>query len=228
MKPYLFFFVSLLFLLGMVSIPILVVAIQGFKTRKPFLISMGWFGPILIAISIPLFLVVIIYGFYITRLPPSLSTSLSALLLSVCSLVIVVFNVLLICFNPMKGYMAFGATYAQFRAALQATLERLQLPYEMLVSVKQSKTILSKQSCVRLTSVEANLEVSTRMGILNLEIDQKRCYPLLTKISDGMNQYFNTSSLRPSMIPFAFYLLTALGVLAALMASATVLFPKIL
>lgn len=78
---------------------------------------------------------------------------------------------------------------------------------------------------IHLSIVEADLQVSTALGVIRLDVKQKRHYPLLTEISDAMNKYLHTSSVRPSMIPFAFYLFVAVGVLAAVIASGTLLFP---
>ena len=224
MKPYLFSFVLLLFLLGIVAVPILVVAIRGFKTRRPFLISMGWFGPALLAICIPLLFAAVIYCFYITScFPPGLSTSQSSLPLSVCSLVIAVCSLLIVW---MKGYTAFGATYAPFREALIVTLEELQLSYEEPFSIRRPTSFLSKRH-IKLTSVETDVQISVWIGAVHIAVKQDEHYPLLTEISDGMNQYFHAASVRPSMIPFALYLLAAVGILTAVVASGISLYPRI-
>lgn len=77
---------------------------------------------------------------------------------------------------------------------------------------------------IHLSIVEIDLQVSTALGVIRLDAKQKQHYPLLTEISDAMNKCLHTSSVRPSMIPFAFYLFVAVGVLAAVIASGTLLF----
>ena len=126
----------------------------------------------------------------------------------------------------MKGYTAFGATYAPFREVLIATLEELQLSYEEPFSIRRPTSLLSKRH-IKLTSVEADLQISMWIGAVHFAVKQDEHYPLLTEISNGMNRYFHTSSVRPSMIPFAFHLLAAVGVITAVIASGALLFPRI-
>ena len=125
----------------------------------------------------------------------------------------------------MKGYAAFGTPYAQFRDALMATLKELELSYEEPLSKRRSTSLLSKRH-IKLTSVEADLQISIWLGAVHIAVKQAKQNPLLTEISSRMNRCFDVSSLRPSLIPYTFYLLAALGVLAAVIASAALLFPR--
>ena len=221
---YIFYIkVSLLITIAVAAAPFLVVGIRGFKTQRPFLISLRWVSRAVLVFSVSLFLAAVIFCFSVFSSPPSLSTSLSALVFSVCSLPITVCSLLSVW---MKGYTAFGATYAPFREALIATLEELQLSYEEPFSIRRPTSLLSKRH-IKLTSVEADLQISMWIGAVHFAVKQDEHYPLLTEISNGMNRYFHTSSVRPSMIPFAFHLLAAVGVITAVIASGALLFPRI-
>ena len=118
------------------------------------------------------------------------------------------------------GYVAFGVAYTPFRKVLMETLDKLQLPYEELFSVGTWRPALSNRRHIHLSSIEADLLMSTALGVICIDVKQKQHYPLLTEISNAMNKHFYTSSVRPSMIPFAFYLLMAVGVFTAVMAIA--------
>ena len=221
-----FFYIKLLSLItiAVIAVPFLVVAIRGFKTRRPFLFSLRWVSLTILVWAVSLMLTAVIVFFSVTSSSPSFSMISSALLLSVCATLVGVCSVLIGC---MKGYAAFGTPYAQFREALMATLEELELSYEEPLSKRRPTSLLSKRH-IKLTSIEADLQISTWLGAVHIAVKQAKKYPLLTEISSRMNRRFDVSSLRPSLIPYAFYLLAALGVLTAAMASVTVLFPKIL
>ena len=222
---YIFYIkVSLLITIAVVAAPFLVVGIRGFKTQRPFLISLRWVSRAVLVFSVSLFLAAVIFCFSVFSSPPSLSTSLSALVFSVCSLPITVCSLLSVW---MKGYTAFGATYAPFREALIVTLEELQLSYEEPFSIRRPTSFLSKRH-IKLTSVETDVQISVWIGAVHIAVKQDEHYPLLTEISDGMNQYFHAASVRPSMIPFALYLLAAVGILTAVVASGISLYPRII
>ena len=218
-----FFYIKVLSLItiAVIAVPFLVVGIRGFKTRRPFLISLRWVSLTILVCAVSLMLTAAIVFFFVLSSSPSLHTSLSALVLSACALPISVCSILIGC---LKGYAAFGAPYARFREALIATLEELELSYEEPHSKRRSTSLLSKRH-IKLTSVEADLQISMWPGAVHIGVKQTKKYPLLTEISNGMNRYFHLSSVRPNMIPFAFYLLAALGVLAVAMSSGAVLFP---
>ncbi len=220
------FYIKVLFsiTLGMMTIPFLVIGIRGIKTQRPFLVSSVWPVAMILVVFIPLLLFPLLFMFS----QPIPLTSLSLLLLSACSLLTAVCSLLIVIVcDTMKGYMAFGVTYTPFHEGLLATLEELQLPYEEPSSLRRLRSVGSKR-LIRLTSVEADLQVSMWMGTVHLKVKQNQHYSLLKEIANAMNQYFRTSSLGTNMIPFAFYLLTAVGVFTVVLTIGVLFFPSIL
>ena len=187
--------VSLLITIAVIAVPFLVVGIRGFKTQRPFLISLRWVSRTALVFSVSLFLAAVILCFPLFNSPPSLSRSLPALLLSACGLLISVCSHLIVW---MKGYTAFGATYAPFREALIVTLEELQLSYEEPFSIRRPTSFLSKRH-IKLTSVETDVQISVWIGATHIAVKQSKHYPLLTEISDAMNRYFHALSVRPQV-----------------------------
>ena len=206
-------YIRILFLVtfGMIAVPFLVVGVRGFKIRRPFLISSKWpfVGVILFLISLILMFVVFLP--FSTVSHPLFLTSFASLAISASVFSMMVYKI---------GYVAFGVAYTPFRKVLMETLDKLQLPYEELFSVGTWRPALSNRRHIHLSSIEADLLMSTALGVICIDVKQKQHYPLLTEISNAMNKHFYTSSVRPSMIPFAFYLLMAVGVFTAVMAIA--------
>ena len=198
------FYIKVLFsiMLGMMAIPFLVAGLRGLKTQRTFLISSRWPLSMMLVFCIPLPLLPFLFLFS----QPITLTSLSPLLLSAYGLLMTVCILLIVCYT-MKGYMALGVTYTPLCEGLLATLEKLQLPYEESLSLRRLRPVLPKR-LIRLTSVEADLQVSMWMGTVHLKVKQNQHYPLLTEIANAMNGYFCTSSVCTNMIPFAFYLIT--------------------
>ena len=98
------------------------------------------------------------------------------------------------CFT-LKGYVACGVTDTSFREALLAALEKLQLPYE------------EKLSAIRLTSVEADLQVSVQswVGVGVIKMKQREHRSLLTEIVTEMNVHFRVSSAPINLLSCIFY-----------------------
>ena len=196
-------------ILGLMAIPFLVVGLWGLKVQRPFLISSR--GPSSMALVASISVILPLFVLLFSRPMPPLS--ILSLLLSACSLLMSVGS-LLIAYNTMKGYMAFGITYTPFCKGLLATLEKLQLPYEELrwsyevgepLSLRRFRSVRPKR-LIRLTSAKADLQVYMLMGAAHIKVKQNQHYPLLTEITNAMNQYLGTSSVRTNIIPFVFYL----------------------
>ena len=83
----------------------------------------------------------------------------------------------------LKGYVAYGIINTSFREVLLTTLEKLQLPYEITLFT------------IRLTSVEADLQVSTQSGMgVQIKVKQRQHHSQLAGIVDAMNEHFQISS----------------------------------
>ena len=94
----------------------------------------------------------------------------------------------------MRGYSAYVVTDMSFREALVEALQKLQLPYEESLSL------------IRLTSIEADLQVSVQgwMGMGLIKVKQRAHRSVLREIVDAMNEHFRTSSVSTNMIPCVF------------------------
>jgi hypothetical protein len=108
-----------------------------------------------------------------------------------------IFTVVLVmmCF-ALRGYVAYAVTDTSFRDALLASLQKLDLPYEETLST------------IRLTSVEADLQVSVQswIGSGQIKVKQREHSSLLKKIADAMNEYFRISSVPTNLTSCIFYL----------------------
>ena len=97
----------------------------------------------------------------------------------------------------LKGYSAFGVSDITFREALITILEKLQLSHEETLS------------SIRLTSIEADLQVSIHswMGSGMIKIKQREHASLLTQIVSEMNTHFRMSATPSNLTPCIFYLI---------------------
>ena len=62
--------VSLLITIAVIAVPFLVVGIRGFKTQRPFLISLRWVSRTALVFSVSLFLAAVILCFPLFNSPP--------------------------------------------------------------------------------------------------------------------------------------------------------------
>jgi hypothetical protein len=115
------------------------------------------------------------------------------------------------CFT-LQGYITFGITDTSFREALLAALQELQLPYEEMLS------------SIRLTSIEADLQVSVQswVGSGVIKIKQRKHRSQLTEIVAAMNQYFRKSSVSVNLTTCIIYLV--MGILMAALGIGAVFF----
>jgi hypothetical protein len=99
-------------------------------------------------------------------------------------------------YYQLKGYTAYGVTDTSFREALLAALQKLEFSYEESLSV------------IRLTSVEADLQVSVQswMGTGIIKVKQRAHQPVLREVVNAMNEYFRISSVPTNVISCVFNL----------------------
>lgn len=167
-------------LTGIIGIFFLITGLKGLLTKRPFLISNAWMLVMMFVFFLPMGLssLTILDVSPITWVTPVLYT---ALLVMMC--------------YQLKGYVAFAVTDTSFREALVAALQRLELPYEESLSV------------IRLTSVEADLQVSIQswMGTGVIKTKHRAHRSVLKEVVDAMNEYFRTSSVSTNMVTCVFW-----------------------
>lgn len=169
-------------LFGMMAIFFLFIGLRGILTKRPFLISQRWFLSLMCAIFIPIILLQFSLPF-----PGDFSIMgwLQPLLFGII--------LLMMCYQ-MRGYMAYAVTDTSFREALVRALEKLQLPYEESLSL------------IRLTSIEADLQVSVQgwMGTGLIKVKQRAHRAALREIVKTMNEHFRMSVVSTNMISCVF------------------------
>ena len=121
---------------------------------------------------------------------------------------------ILMVWYSLRGYITYGVTDGSFREVLLAALEKLQLPYE------------ESFSAIRLTSIQADLQVSVQswIGTGIVKVKQRAHRSTLREIVNTMNEHFRTSSVSTNMIPCIFSIVT--GVFEVLFAIAMFFFFK--
>lgn len=177
---------------GIMAVFFLVIGLRGIITKRPFLLSNKWLLSVMFIIFIP----VIIPAFTFPSSVPFIIKWLNP----------VIFTVVLVmmCF-ALKGYCAFGVTDTSFRDALLASLQELNLPYEETLS------------SIRLTSIEADLQVSIQSWIGSgvIKIKQRDHRSQLTEIVTAMNEHFRRSSASMNLTTCIFYLIMGVLTVAA-------------
>ena len=168
---------------GIFALFFFVIALRGILTKRPFLVSNKW---LLLVMFVALMPTILIFPF-LPGSPPFIIKWLNPAIFTVV--------LVMMCFT-LKGYVAYAVTDSSFRDALLASLQKLELPYEETLST------------IRLTSVEADLQVSVQswMGSGQLKIKQRGQGSLLAKIADAMNEYFRISSVPTNLTTCIFYL----------------------
>ena len=171
-------------LFGTMSTFFLVIALRGIITRRPFLVSNRWVLYLMFVCLIPTILLFLF-------LPGTSSFLLKWFNPAVFTVVLV-----MMCFL-LKGFSAYGVSDITFREALITTLNKLQLSHEETLSL------------IRLTSVEADLQVSIHswMGTGMIKIKQREHASLLTQIASEMNTHFRMSTTPSNLTPCIFYLI---------------------
>ena len=183
---------------GIVGGFFLVIGLRGIITKRPFLVSSRW---LLLAISLAF-----LPGISMIFFPDSIPFILKWLNPIIFTVVFVT-----MCFT-LQGYTTFGITDASFREALLAALQKLQLPYEEMLS------------SIRLTSIEADLQVSVQswVGSGMIKIKQRKHRSQLTEIVAAMNEHFRRSSASVNLTTCIIYLV--MGILMAALGIGAVFF----
>lgn len=183
---------------GIVGGFFLVIGLRGIITKRPFLVSSRW---LLLAISLAF-----LPGISMIFFPDSIPFILKWLNPIIFTVVFVT-----MCFT-LQGYTTFGITDASFREALLAALQKLQLPYEEMLS------------SIRLTSIEADLQVSVQswVGSGMIKIKQRKHRSQLTEIVAVMNEHFRRSSASVNLTTCIIYLV--MGILMAALGIGAVFF----
>ena len=178
--------------LGLMALFSLTVGMRGILTKRPFMISNRWFLATILAVLIPSILLTVLPLFRGDPAPINWLHWLNALVFGSILLVIPVL------WYSLKGYATYGVTDASFREALIAALEKLQLSYE------------ESLSAIRLTSIEADLQVSiqSRMGTGLIKVKQRAHRSYLKEIANAMNEYFGMSSVSINITFCIFSLVT--------------------
>ena len=159
----------------------LIVGLRGIITKRPFLISNKWMLWIM-------FIVIVANILHDLFLPSSTSILIKWLNPVIFTVVLV-----MLCFT-LKGYTAYGIINTSFREALLTTLEKLQLPYKITLFT------------IRLTSVEADLQVSTQSGMgVQIKVKQRQHHSQLAEIVAAMNEHFQISSSPVNLISCVFF-----------------------
>ena len=170
---------------GIAAIFFLVIGLRGILIKRPFLISQRWFLSIMFAVFIP-----VILQSFLLRFPSGFN------LINWLNPLIFGFILLMMCYQ-MRGYTAYAVTDTSFREALIEVLQKLQLPYEESLSL------------IRLTSIEADLQVSVQgwMGTGQIKVKQRAHGSVLREIVNAMNDHFRMSSVPTNMITCVFLLI---------------------
>ena len=187
-------------LLGLMAIFSLTTGLRAVLTKRPFLISNKWWLSILFVVFIPTILLNFSLSLPNSFNPINWVTPL------------IIGPLLLMMYYQLKGYTAYGVTDTSFREALLAALQKLEFSYEESLSV------------IRLTSVEADLQVSVQswMGTGIIKVKQRAHQPVLREVVNGMNEYFRISSVPTNMISCVFDLVT--GTIVVILAIGMIFF----
>ena len=121
---------------GIMAIFFLTIGLRGVLIKRPFLVSNRWWLSILFIVFVP----IILLSFSLPLL--SSSHSINWVIPLILALL------LLRGWFHYRGYTAYAVTDTSFREAVIAALQKLQMPYQ------------ESLSAIRLTSIEADLQVS--------------------------------------------------------------------
>ena len=185
---------------GLMAVYFLAIGIRAVLTKRPFLISNRWWLSIMFVVFIPIILLNFSLSF-----PRSFNATNWVIPLILGLL-------LLRRWFLLRGYTAYGVTDTSFREALLAALQKLEFSYEESLSV------------IRLTSVEADLQVSVQSwrGTGIIKVKQRAHQPVLREVVNEMNEYFRISSVPTNMISCVFNLVA--GAIAVILAIGTISF----
>ena len=192
------YFMMIPIICGIVAVFFLGIGLRGIIMKRPFLVSSKW---LLLAIFLSF-----LPGISMIFFPGSIS-----FLLKWLNPIFFTVALVAMCFT-LQGYTTFGITDISFREALLAALQKLQLPYEETLS------------SIRLTSIEADLQVSVQswVGSGMIKIKQREHRSQLTEIVAAMNDHFRRSSASVNLTTCIIYLV--MGILMAALGIGAVFF----
>ena len=184
------YFIMVPIVCGIVAVFFLIIGLRGIIMKRPFLVSSRW---LLLAIFLGF-----LPGISMIFVPGSIPFILKWL-----NPIIFTVALVAMCFT-LQGYTAFGITDTSFREALLAALQKLQLPYEETLS------------SIRLTSIEADLQVSVQswVGSGLIKIKQRKHRSQLTEIVAAMNEHFRGSSASVNLTTCIIYLVMGILMVA--------------
>ena len=191
--------------LGITGIFYLALGMRGILTKRPFMISNRWLLANILVVAIPLPLILLPL---LSVLDSSSDTFIHSLKwLNVILWGMILFVIVMFWYS-LRGYVAHGVTDVSFRESLLAALEKLQFPYE------------ESLSAIRLTAIEADLQVSVQAWIGSgiIKVKQRRYRSKLKEIVGVMNEDFRRSSVSIKMTPFICMLV--IGIFEVLFAAA--------
>ncbi|RKU17709.1 hypothetical protein C6503_10530 [Candidatus Poribacteria bacterium] len=196
------YFITMPIIFGITAVFFLIIGLRGIITKRPFLVSSRWLLLVIFLAFLP--------GISMIFWPASMPFVIKWLNPIIFTVVLVTM------YFTLPGYTVFGITDTSFREALLAALQKLQLPYDEVLS------------SIRLTSIEADLQVSVQswVGSGIIKIKQRKHRPQLTEIVTAMNEHFRTSSVSTNLITCIIYLVMGI-LMAALGIGAVVFFQNI-
>ena len=192
------YFITMPIIFGITAVFFLVIGLRGIITKRPFLVSSRWLLLVIFLAFLP--------GISMIFWPVSMPFIIKWLNP-------IIFTVALVTmYFTLPGYTIFGITDTSFREALLAALQKLQLPYEEVLS------------SIRLTSIEADLQVSVQswVGSGMIKIKQREHRSQLTEIVAAMNDHFRRSSASVNLTTCIIYLV--MGILMAALGIGAVFF----
>ncbi|MDE0186786.1 MAG: hypothetical protein OXP71_15200 [Candidatus Poribacteria bacterium] len=169
---------------GIMAVFFLTIGVRGVLIKRPFLVSNRWWLSILFVVFVPIILL-------------NFSMLLPASLYAINWAIPLILGLLLLRgWFHYRGYTVYAVTDTTFREGVTAALEKLQLPYE------------ESLSAIRLTSIEADLQVSPHswMGTGIIRVKQRAHKSVLREVVREMNEYFRISSVPRNLISCAVYL----------------------
>ena len=166
-------FYNLIFpiMFGIMALFFLTIGVRGVLSKRPFLVSNRWWLSILFVVFIPIILL-------------NFSMPLPAGFYTMNWVIPLILGLLLLRgWFHYKGYTAYAVTDTSFREGVTAALQKLRLPYE------------ESLSAVRLTSIEADLQVSAHswMGTGMIRVKHRAHKSVLREVVREMNEYFRIS-----------------------------------
>jgi hypothetical protein len=165
-------------------------------SNKPVILPAKYFFGIVMMAVIPQFLLPL--RFFLHGGPGHSPMLILAPLIYVC--------ILIFCWIQMKGYIVIGITDDSFRDALHFSLNINELTFD------------ERLSAIKLTSLNTDLQIAVQswVGVAQLKLKNNNNPEVLTKIVDGMKQFYNENDIAPNKMTSTFYII--IGILMMIFA----------